>query len=362
MHRSTELSRMFSSVRQSVVGIDSKSYEIIFANPAAKSALGFNPTGKSAQEILACDILAEDATDYLCGTTVLGRKASVSVVRENTTTLLFIDFFSNEKPSLNITRQMISNLRADVMGLKMSSDRCFSSLGEGKFPVEKSISIFYHYYYSLLRTLIQIDSADQLGRGELLFSPVAADLVTLCSELTDTVALLCSETGVNISFTTSEKSLIAAVDPPRIEQLLLNLFSNSLKHTSAGNSVTLSLVRTGNRIVISLDDDGDGIPQEVMSNIFKLSRDGDSSALMQGGNGLGLYIAFGIAQLHNGVILVESREGSGTRVRFMLPTDSEPAPKFNSPATPYYFTGSSNVLSGLADILPSSKYGPKYED
>jgi len=362
MHRATELSRMFSSVRQSVIGIDNKSYSILFANPAAESAFGFNPTGKAVQEILSGDILEEDAAEYLCGTTVLGRKASVSVIKQSTATLLFIDFFNNEKPALNITRQMISSLRSSVMGLKMSSDLCFSSFGEGKFLVEKNISIFYHYYYSLLRTLIQIDSADQLGRGELLFSPVATNLVTLCSELTDTVSLLCSETGVSINFTTSEETIVAVVDAQRIEQLLLNLFSNSLKHSSAGNSITLSLMRTGNRIVISLDDDGDGIPQEVMSNIFKVSEDGDSSALMQGGNGLGLYIAFGIAQLHNGVILVESRKEHGTRVRFMLPADSEPAPKFSSPVTPYHFTGSSSVLSGLADVLPSSKYGPKYED
>lgn len=257
---------------------------------------------------------------------------------------------------------MISSLRANAMGLKMSSDRCFSVYEEGKIPGEKNVSIFYHYYYSLLRTLIQIDTADQIGRGELLFSPVSTNLVTLCSELTDTVALLCSETGVNISFTTSEETIVAAVDTQRIEQLLLNLFSNSLKHSSAGNSITLSLMRTGNRIVISLDDDGEGISQEVMSSIFKVSEDGDSSALMQGGNGLGLYIAFGIAQLHNGVILVESRKEHGTRVRFMLPSDSEPAPKFNSPITPYHFTGSSTVLSGLSDVLPSSKYGLKYED
>lgn len=362
MHEAPELARILSSVRQAVIGLDSKSYTIIFANPAAKSALGFDPTVRPAQEILNCDILAEDGMEYMCGATIMGHKASISVVKEPEITLLFIDFINSDKPALNITRYMISSLRNSVMGLKMSADRCFSTIEEGQMPSEKHISVFYHYYYSLLRTLIHIDSADQIWRGELLFSPVPTDLVKLCSDLTNVVAALCSETGVKISFTTEEPELIAAIDPSKIEQLLLNLFDNSLKHTSSGNSITLSLARTGNKIIISLDDDGDGIPQEAMADIFKLPEDNDISALKQTGNGLGLYISFGIAQLHKGVLLVESRKGKGTCVRFMLPADTEPAPKFNCPEAPYHLSEFSSVLIGLADVLPSSSYGLKYED
>lgn len=362
MNRATEISRMFSSLRQAVIGLDDSSSSIIFANPAAKSSLGFDPTGRPAKEILACDILSGVSSSYMCGTTIVGRAASVSVVKNHDFILLFIEFISNDKPALYITRHMISNLRNSVMGIKMSADRCFSMIEDGQTPSEKNVSVLYHYYYSLLRTLTQIDSADLIERGELPFTPVPTNIVKLCSDLVSTVSLLCRETGVNIDFSTEESELIAIVDPAKIEQLLLNLFANSLQHTSAGNNITLSLISSGNRVILSLDDDGEGIPQEALANIFCIPDDTYDTVLNQSGNGLGLYISFGIAQLHKGVLLIESREGGGTRVRVMLPTDEEPAPKFNCPETTYRHSGVSSALTGLADVLPSRTFGLKYED
>lgn len=360
MQPSAELSRLFSSVRQAVIGISGT--EIVFANPMAKSAFGFDPTGHPAKELIPQDILESDAENFVCATTIMGRKSSIAVVRQNSIIILFIDFISNDKPALYVTRHIISNLRNSAMGLKMAVDRCFSLIEDGKVPSEKHTAVLYHYYYSLVRTLTQIDSADLLERGEMLFSPSPTDLVKLCSELTDTISLLCSNLDVKINFTTEESELVAVVDASKIEQLLLNLFANSLQHTSAGNHITLSLQRSGNRIILSLDDDGEGIPQEVLSNIFSLPDDTFEAKPNYSGNGLGLYIAFGLAQLHNGVLLIESREGGGTRVRVMLPADENPAPKFNCPETTYRHSGVSTVLTGLSDVLPSTCFGPKYED
>jgi hypothetical protein len=359
MYDITELERIFSSVHQSVIGIDSKNHEIIFANSAAKAFLGDDLIGKPLKTLVSEDILTEDSASYMCGTAFNGKKAGVSVVRGSDTILLYIDVLADDLPRLSVTRHMISSLRNSAMGIKISADRCFSMLEEGKAPNEKHISILYHYYYALLRTLIQIDSADQLERGEMLFSPVPTDLITLCGELTDSISLLCADFGVKISFTTQESQLVAVVDPEKIEQLLLNLFANSLQHTSPGKHIDLSLAVSGNRIILSLDDDGEGIPQGALSKIFKLP---DSADMRRRGNGLGLYISLGIAQLHKGMMLVESREGDGTRVRVMLPVDESPSPKFNCPETPYRLSGLSTILTELSEVLPAKSYGLKYED
>ena len=297
MNRAIELSRVFSSVRQAVIGLDESSLLIIFANPVAKSSLGFDPTGKSAMEIIACDILNQSATNYKCGTTIVGRAASISVVKQGGTTLLFFDFVETDKHSSYITQYIINNLRNCAMGIKMSADRFFTIINEGELPSEKHISIFYHYYYRLVRALSQIDNVNMLKRGEMVFSPSPTDIVKLCEELTDTTSLLCSNTGVNIKFISDEKELIAVVDSSKIEYLLLNLFANSLQHTSSGNNITLTLQRSGNKIILSLDDDGEGISQEVLPSIFDLPKDSSNSELEYDGFGLGLYISFGIVQL-----------------------------------------------------------------
>lgn len=354
------LARIFCSVRQAVLGTDGLT--LIFANPAAEAAFGSEIIGADARSIIPVEILENDSKSFICAAKILGREVSVSVVREDNVILLFVDFIRSVKPALCMTRSIIGNLRNNAMGIKMSADRCFSMLEDGKVPSEKHISILYHYYYRLLRTLTQVDSADLLERGQLVFSPTSTDLVRLCSDLTDTVSALALETGIKISFSTDESEVITVVDPERIEQLLINLLSNSLQNCSAGNSISISLRRAGNRIVISADDDGSGIPQEILSKIFTLPDSELDLSKPQTGSGLGLYIAYGIAQLHKGVLLIESREGEGTHVRVMLPVDETSTPKFSTPGTPYRRSGVSAVLTGLSDVLSSNCFGLKFED
>ena len=362
MHRFLYCSNVFSSLHQTIIIIDATDYMVIFANAVAKAALGFDPTGHPVREILPIGLFSEEAPSYICGATLMGRSVSISVVKETSEIFLFIDFIKTEAPSLRVTRHMINSLRGSVMGIKMSADHYFSAIENGIKPNGKYVSVLYHNYYSLLRTISQIDSADLLERGELPFSPVPTDIVSLCSDLTSTVSQLCSETGVRISFSSDVCELIAVVDSSKIEQLLLNLFANSLQHTAEGNSITLSLSRSGNKVIIALDDDGTGIPPETLSNIFAVPDYISELTLHPSGTGLGLYIAFGITQLHKGVILIESHEGNGTRVRIMLPSDEEPAPKFNCPETAYRHEGVSSALTGLADVLPIDSFGLKFED
>ncbi|MEG1316558.1 MAG: sensor histidine kinase [Oscillospiraceae bacterium] len=351
---------LFSSVRQAVIGIDGS--KILFANPAAKSVLGADICARKANDLIPSDILDNQSDSFACAAQISGHNVGINALRNNGILLLFVDFIRTEKSALFITRHIINNLRNCAMGIKMSADKCFSYLEDGNTPDEKHISILYHYYYSLVRSLTQVDSADLLERGEMIFSPVRTDLVKLCGELTDTVSKLCDEKGINISFSTTENELFAVIDPSKIEHLLLNLFSNSLGNTPPGGSIELSLQQAGHRLILSMDDNGTGIPQEVLSNVFTLPNEDFDLSGLQSGNGLGLYIASGIAQLHKGVLLIDSREGGGTRIRVMLPTDENPAPKFNCPETPYRHSGVSSILTGLADILSNDCFGVKFED
>lgn len=360
LHNLAELSRLFASSGQAVLGTDGT--RIVFSNPQANAKLGFDPVGREAVDVIPRELLECSAENFVCAAEIAGHQASISVARLEEIAVLFLDFPADKKAEMYMTRSIMSNLRNGMTGLKLSADRCCQYLAGGQLPDEKYTSVLYHYYYSLLRTLQQVDSADLLERGELPFSLASTDLVRLCSELTDTVSVLCSDRNVEIGFQTDESELYAVVDAARIEQLLLNLFSNSLLHTNPGGHVTLSLYRREGHIVLSVDDDGTGIPREKLPGIFKLPDDKRYPGDTSDGLGLGLYIAFGIAQLHNGVLLIESREGEGTHVHVMLPADEQEAPKFKTPETDYRIEGAGTALAGLADILPSTCYGPKFED
>lgn len=360
MHNSADLSHLFASAGQAVIGTDGE--RIVFANPRAKAELGFDPERQRADSVIPREVLECNAESFVCAASVAGRSAGISVTRYETLTILFLDFTLAEKPAMYLTRNIMTGLRNSMTSLKLSVDRCCRSIGEGLYPDEKYTAILYHHYYCLLRTLEQVDSADLLERGELPFTPVATDLVKLCGELTDSVIVLSANLNIAVRFETTETELFAAVDPVRMEQLLLNLFANSLQHTKAGGHVTLSLGRREGRIVLSLDDDGDGFPQEKLPGIFNLPDDTQEPGNAQDGLGLGLCIASGIARLHGGVLLIESRKDEGSHVRVMLPADGQEAPKFKSPQVEYRIEGPGQILTGLAEVLPTACFGPKYED
>jgi two-component system, sensor histidine kinase and response regulator len=112
-------------------------------------------------------------------------------------------------------------------------------------------------------------------------------------------------------------------DPDRLSQILLNLISNAVKFTHAGEvAVTVTPVTEG--LLFSVTDTGIGIPQQDLERIFSPFAQLDvSSTRAHGGTGLGLTICRELVALMGGRIWVESREGRGSRFSFILPLRGE---------------------------------------
>jgi signal transduction histidine kinase len=112
---------------------------------------------------------------------------------------------------------------------------------------------------------------------------------------------------------------------PDIGLLLDNLIENALRHTPEGSKVTLAALARGNRLVLEVTDEGDGIPDDALPYVFDRfyrARSADGTR----GSGLGLAIVKAIAETHGGTVGVESELGVGTTFRVELPGFvSEPA-------------------------------------
>ena len=111
-------------------------------------------------------------------------------------------------------------------------------------------------------------------------------------------------------------------DPDRVNQILVNLFSNAIKFTSAGGRITIKakVEEKGDFLEISVRDTGIGIPPEQLDKIFERFKHASStSSLPLQGIGLGLSITREIVKMHGGNIWVESKQGQGSRFTFTLP-------------------------------------------
>jgi signal transduction histidine kinase/ActR/RegA family two-component response regulator len=110
-------------------------------------------------------------------------------------------------------------------------------------------------------------------------------------------------------------------DPERIAQILTNLLSNAFKHTRPDGNVNLSVRSEGNRAIILVKDDGDGIPPDLLPHVFDLFVQGERRADRQpGGLGLGLTLVRRLVELHNGTVAAQSiGPGQGSTFTVLIP-------------------------------------------
>lgn len=110
---------------------------------------------------------------------------------------------------------------------------------------------------------------------------------------------------------------VAPVRPVLIRRALRNLVSNALQY---GGSAAIGLARSGNRILITVDDNGPGILADQLQKIFEpFARTETSRNRASGGSGLGLTIARAIAQAHGGSVTLNNRAEGGIRATLALP-------------------------------------------
>jgi signal transduction histidine kinase len=105
-------------------------------------------------------------------------------------------------------------------------------------------------------------------------------------------------------------------DENRIKQVLINLLDNSFKFTNENGIVRLSAVKEVNQLIIEVEDNGIGIPEEDLPNIVEKFYKGKHS---KSHSGIGLSICDEIVKLHDGKITIDSEVDKGTRIKVFLP-------------------------------------------
>lgn len=107
-----------------------------------------------------------------------------------------------------------------------------------------------------------------------------------------------------------EEPALVSADAPRLQQVLINLLANAGTHTPQGTTVTARVRRRGLWLCVDVEDDGPGIPEELLPHVFERFARGDSSrSRSSGSTGLGLAIVQAVAIAHGGAVTVDSEPG-----------------------------------------------------
>jgi two-component system phosphate regulon sensor histidine kinase PhoR len=146
-----------------------------------------------------------------------------------------------------------------------------------------------------------------------------AGLCGLMNSAVEVCAQRAAEKNITICVECPE-DLTAIVNPPLIEQALINLIGNAVKYSTDGKNIVVSACTERDGIVLSVKDYGYGIEKEHLERLFeRFYRVDKGRSRQEGGTGLGLSIVKHIAQAHGGTVSVQSRFGEGSVFSIFLP-------------------------------------------
>jgi len=117
-----------------------------------------------------------------------------------------------------------------------------------------------------------------------------------------------------------KESFSVWIDKDKMTQVLDNIISNAIKYSPEGGKITFKVTRRNHQMLVSIADEGMGIPYDRLDKIFERFYRADKARTRKlGGTGLGLAITKELVEAHHGTIWARSREGKGTTIFFTLP-------------------------------------------
>jgi len=171
----------------------------------------------------------------------------------------------------------------------------------------------------LVRLVEQLLDSVRVQSGELPLKPAPVDLVALCRDVVDMTMPAPGPRALVVA----DGPVIGRWDPVRIEQVVTNLVSNAVRYSPAGGEIVVRVQADGVRALVSVHDQGIGIPEAQQEMLFTpFFRGSNAQRCHSGGLGLGLHIAQEIVRRHGGSIRVDSRENDGTTFTVELPLEA----------------------------------------
>lgn len=174
----------------------------------------------------------------------------------------------------------------------------------------------------LVNDLLQLSKMDT---RDYRFNKVSVDFVEFFNRIIDRFELSKSQEVTFVRELPAE-AVWVSLDEDKITQVLDNIISNAMKYSPEGGTITFAvhIEETAKQILVSISDQGVGIPKADLSKVFdRFYRVDKARTRMLGGTGLGLAIAKEMINAHNGDIWASSQEGKGTKIFFTLPITQE---------------------------------------
>jgi signal transduction histidine kinase len=166
----------------------------------------------------------------------------------------------------------------------------------------------------------------QLETGKVQLNLQETGINHVVRSAVETSAVMAGKLNVRIEENYEPKEKPVSLDEVKIRQVVINLLTNAIRFSPEGGSVRISTMCSGAQMVVSVTDDGPGVPGNDLQGIFALFDQGlRKSSTNSSGLGIGLYIAKQIVELHDGKVGVDTKPGKGSTFWVRLPISNRSA-------------------------------------
>ena len=159
----------------------------------------------------------------------------------------------------------------------------------------------------------------RLDAGGETLNLQSGDMVDHLNSILMSFSDYAEERGIHLAFNHNVDSFVMDYDREKMNKVIYNLFSNALKFTPAGGSISLSFSGGQDSATIAVADTGKGIPDSDKPNVFKRFYQSASNDSFQTGSGIGLHIASDYVKLHHGTINISDNKPVGSVFTITLP-------------------------------------------
>jgi len=191
------------------------------------------------------------------------------------------------------------------------------SFGELNQEGEKFVKLAERNSSVMMLLINDLLDIEKIKSGLMTLNTEDVEVSTLFEELKESNAAWIKQHGMELVI--EDTDFVVHADAEKINRVLYNLVSNSVRYSRAGDKISLSAERRSNEVEIIVSDQGVGIPADKLESIFERFQQVSGDSKGASGSGLGLSICRSIVQLHNGKIWVTSEVDKGSTFHFTLP-------------------------------------------
>jgi signal transduction histidine kinase len=223
-----------------------------------------------------------------------------------------------------LRREMVAwvghDLRTPLTSIRVVVEALADGVVDDPETEERYLRTARQHIHSLSQLLDDLFDVVQMDTRSIVLDSQPACIADLISDTLESFSALASRAEVRLVGNTEPHMDALPMDVRKVGRVLDNLVLNAIENTPPGGKVRVKAAGMDSGVLVEVEDDGEGIDDEVLPHVFERFRRREGSRPRDSQKaGLGLVIAKGIVEAHGGEIGVESVVGEGTRVWFSLP-------------------------------------------